>query len=108
MDGQLEVATTLRNILHVLQTDARKYRCFGVYWWPVKALLKTAYGPEQLAMLGDYIDPLVPAVDQAEPAELLRLALEEFTMNDRYNLGRGECISPDGDPYTVYDEDAGI
>ena len=53
------VDTALRNTLQHLQQDPRRYKLFGIYWWPMKDFLKAAgYGPDQLYMLGDYREPL--------------------------------------------------
>jgi hypothetical protein len=50
----LSVDTALRNTLQQLQQDPRRYKLFGVYWWPVKEQLKLAgYGPDQLYMIYD-------------------------------------------------------
>jgi hypothetical protein len=47
--------------------DPRRYKLFGIYWWPMKDFLKAAaYGKDQLYMLADYRDAitadLVPAM----------------------------------------------
>lgn len=104
-----DIDRTLRNILHILQTDPVKYRCFGAWWWPIKALLKTRYTQDNLYMLGDYEDPDGAArVPDLGLVETVGSALEEFQRNAVFNLGSAEVIDPDGEPYTIYDEDAGI
>ena len=100
----------LQNILLQLQQDPTRYRLFGIYWWPVKALLKGAgYGPDQLYMLGDYQDPETAAlVPEMGLEETLRAALEEFGQNARYPHPDGRVETPDGELVTVMDENAGL
>lgn len=106
---EINVQAALRNIVLVLQAEPRKYRCFGVWWWPVKRLLRERYGRDQLYLLGAYEDAGVAAhAPDLPPDELLPLALEEFNQNDRYNLGRNIVVAPDGEPCVIFDEDAGV
>lgn len=107
-DDPLDVRETLRNILLILQQDPIKYRCFGIWWWPVKALLRKFCGRRQLYLLGSYEDPDGAARVPALPLhDTLRAALEEYALNLRYNLGRSEVQDRDGAPYTLIDPDAG-
>jgi hypothetical protein len=42
------VDTALRNTLQHLQQDPRRYKLFGIYWWPMKDFLKAAgYGKDR-------------------------------------------------------------
>jgi hypothetical protein len=55
----------------IAKQDPRRYKLFGIYWWPMKDFLKAAgYGKDQLYILGDYRDAitadLVPAMGQEE------------------------------------------
>ena len=105
----IDLHSTLLNILHVLQADVRNYRNFGVWWWRVKALLKTEYGRDQHLALGDYVDTDGLALTPELPTQdMLRQALAEYALNARFNLQRAEVTDLDGEPYTVIDQDAGI
>lgn len=104
----MDAGKALRNILAILQDNPIRYRCFGVYWWPVKRMLRERFGPSQLYLLGNYEDAdgasRVPALsDQA----MLVAALEEYALNVRYSLGRNTVVDPEGEPYTLIDTDAG-
>ena len=104
------VDTALRNTLQHLQQDPRRYKLFGIYWWPMKAFLKRdGYGPDQLYMLGDYRDAitadLVPAMGQEET---MRAAFQEYRQNACYPHAGGMVEDPDGQMVMIYDEDAGI
>lgn len=108
MDAPLNIQTTLRNVLLLLQTEPSNYRNFGIYWWAVKDMLKAAYTRDNLYMLKDYSDPGAPAVPDVVQEELLRLALSEYASNARYGLGSNVVQDQDGGPYTLFDEDAGL
>lgn len=105
----MDVHATLRNVLQQLQEEPRRYRLFGIYWWPVKALLKRAgYGPDQLYLLGNYHDHATAAlVPRMGLEETVRTALEEFAQNARYPHSDGQVEDTDGSMVTVLDEDAG-
>ena len=105
----MDIPKTLRNIVVLLQADPLQYRCFGVYWWPIKALLKAAgYTREQLPMLGAYEDAAGAAlVPKADLQTTMGAALEEYAMRVRYSLGSDECEIPnDGGTYVIRDDDA--
>lgn len=107
---QVDVSAALRNIVQMLQADPARYKTFGIYWWPVKALLRGAgYGPEQLYMLGRYQDPetarLVPKLDLQAT---LRRALEEHAQNMAFPHADGRVEDEDGGLVTIYDADAGF
>jgi hypothetical protein len=106
----MNVHATLRNIVLLLQADPRNYRKFGIWWWPIKALLRRQYSREQLYLLGPYMDSEAADRMPALPLqEALQAALAEYQQNDRYNIGRGDTVeAPDGDPYTIFDPDAGF
>ncbi|WP_431860171.1 hypothetical protein [Azospirillum sp.] len=106
----MDVHAALRNVLQQLQADPQRYRWFGVWWWPVKALLKRAgYGPDQLYMLGSYQDPETAALVPSEGLEAtLRAAFEEYGSNARFGRPGGRVEGPDGELVTIYDEDAGL
>lgn len=104
-----QIESTLRTILALLQERPERYRCFGVYWWPVKALLKRYYTQDNLYLLGSYEDRDTAArVPRVGLQELIAMALEEYNQNARYNLGRATVVDTDGAPCTIYDEDVGL
>lgn len=106
----MDVAQALRNTVAQLQQDPGRYKWFGVWWWPVKAMLKRAgYGPDQLYMLGGYEDAEVAAmVPPAGVEATLRAAFEEYGQNARYPHPDGRAENPDGELVTIWDQDAGL
>lgn len=101
--------TALRNALAVLQADPRNYRNFGIWWWPVKAVLRASFGREQLAQLGDYMDEDAMArLPRLALEDMLRAAFTEYALNARYALGSREVLDPSGEPYVLEDPDAGL
>jgi hypothetical protein len=110
MSAMIDMPTALRNILQQLQQDPRRYKLFGIYWWPTKALLKRhGYGPAELYMLGPYLDQTTAAlVPKMGLEETLRTALEEYGRNATFPHPGGMVEDPDGEMVILYDEDAGI
>lgn len=106
----LDVPAALRSILLLLQADPTRYQRFGIYWWPVKALLRAAgYTRENLSLLGDYMDPETAAM--VPPGDLratVTAALEEFGQNSRYPRPMGVVENADGELVTIRDEDAPV
>lgn len=106
----MDVQVAFRNVVHELQSDPSRYKLFGVYWWPLKKLLKAAgYGPDQLYMLRDYQDARM--ADDVPPAgleETLREAFVTYQQNLCYPHSDGRVELPDGEMVTMWDEDAGI
>ncbi len=106
----IDMAKTLNTVLHQLQGDPIRYRLFGIYWWPVKLLLKRAgYGRHQLYLLGDYQDAgtadLVPRMNLQDT---MTAALEEFRRNAIFPHAGGMVESPDGEMVRLFDQDAGM
>ena len=52
IDTKVLAASTLQ----LLQADPSRYRCFGVFWYLIKAVLKKYYTQDNLFLLGDYVD----------------------------------------------------
>ena len=103
------IERALRNILATLQVEPRRYRCFGVYWWPVKALLRRRFGVDQLYMLGRYEDPHTAAmVPELGLVDMLTEALVEYAQNYTLRGCDGYVEAPDGEHVTIFDEDAGV
>ncbi|HET8550880.1 MAG TPA: hypothetical protein VFM97_00200 [Gammaproteobacteria bacterium] len=104
-----DVREAMRNVLAVLQADPRHYRNFGVYWWPVKALLRRFYTRDNLYMLGMFEDPDVAAlVPNLGLQDMLAAAFEEYEQNARLGLASAEVEAPNGETVTIYDPDAGL
>jgi len=95
--------------LQLLQDDPRRYRNYGVYWYLVKALLKHYYTRDNLFLLGDYVDPTVTArmPEHADLQEALAAAVETCRVNACYARGSAELTDPEGETFTLVDEDAG-
>lgn len=108
IDAKAFAASTLQ----LLQQDPRRYRCFGPYWWFVKALLKQFYTRENLHLLGDYEPPdaveRLPAAALESLPAMLEAATEEYRQNAMFNLGRNQVEAPDGEVFTLVDPDAGL
>ena len=106
----MDVPQALQNVIGQLQKNPGRYRCFGVYWWPLKKVLKAAgYGPAQLFYLGDYQDEdsaaRVPAGIGLE--DMLTAAFTAYGQNVRFPHTGGFVEDPEGELVVVLDEDAG-
>lgn len=98
-----------RNVVQMLQTDPRIYRSFGIFWWPVKRILKHYYTQENLYLLGDYEDADVAArVPDVGLQEMLQLAIAEHQMLRTFDPGGNKALDPDGDEVMIFDQDAGM
>ena len=74
----------------------QRHRLFGVWWCPIKALLKrSGFGPDQLYMLGSYQNPETAAMTSL--TETLRAALEEYGQSARYPHTDGMVENPDSE-----------
>ena len=104
----IDVAKAFRNTVAELQRNPGRYRWFGIYWWPMKAMLKHAgYGPDQLHILGPYEDTVVAALVPEDTVQgTLRAALEEYGRNARMPHPDGRVETPDGELVTILDGDA--
>ena len=109
-ERSIDVPRALRNILQHLQEEPQRYKLFGIYWWPVKALLKRAgYTEANLYMLGQYQDSMTAALVPAMPLqETMRAALLEYGQNARYPHPAGMVENADGEMVPIFDEDAGL
>ena len=44
----MDIQDALRNVVQQLQTEPKRYKLFGVYWWALKTLIRRAgYGRDQ-------------------------------------------------------------
>lgn len=104
----IDIQSAMRNVLQILQTDPANYKKFGIYWWPVKALLKQYYDQNNLYLLGDYEDPdTAVRVPDVGLKEILKLCFQEYQHNASYGRGSGRVEDPDGEIVIIFDEDAG-
>lgn len=96
--------------LHLLQTDPRNYRNFGVYWFLIKEVLKRYYTRDNLYLLGDYRDQsVIDRMPQHESLqEALAAAVETYRVNAAYGMGTNQFSDPEGETFTLFDEDAGF
>lgn len=106
----IEVREALANVLHQLQGDPARYKLFGIWWWPVKQLLKRAgYDKNHLYLLGSYQDETVAElVPRLDLQGTMREALEEYNFNAKFARSGGRVETPDGEIVVLFDEDAGI
>ena len=106
----VDVHPSLKAVMQQLQDNPQRYRCFGVYWWPIKALLKRAgYTQDNLYLLGSYQDPETAAlVPHMGLQDTLRAAFAEYGQNLRYPHPDGMVEDPDGEMVRLWDEDAGF
>jgi hypothetical protein len=104
----IDVHAAFRNVVQQLQVEPQRYKLFGVWWWPMKALLKRAgYGPDQIYMLGSYQDPETASqVPHEGLLETLQAAFAKFAFNATFPHPGGVVEAPDGEMVTIYDEDA--
>lgn len=97
-----------RNVLTLLQKSPARYKTFGIWWWPVKAILRHHYGPDTLYLLGRYEDRDGAArVPRLSLQDTLARAIEEHRRNSLEGRLDGRVTDTDGEPYLLYDEDAG-
>lgn len=91
----------------LLNEDWRRYRCFGAYWWFVKALLKRFYDRHEMPMLGDYEDPNAADLVEANVTwqGMLEAAVETYRANAAFNLSSQKVEDVHGQPYLLIDPD---
>ncbi len=108
--GTINVPGILASTIKLLDEQPRRYKLFGVWWWPVKALLKQrGYTTTDLYMLGDYVDGITAAmVPPASLEDTLRAAVAEYGQNACYPRSDGTVEAPDGAFVILHDEDAGV
>lgn len=102
-----------RGIVQLLQQDPATYRAFGVYWWPLKRMLKEHYDTETLYFLGGVDDPevreLVETHWKHDDRTLFRAAMNHFRektlWGERYD--GLSSLPTDGAPYMLEDLDMG-
>lgn len=105
----MDVRDALRNVVLLLQADPTGYRRFGIWWWPIKAVLRGAgYNQDHLFMLGQFNDAEQAAMVPRESlADTLRAAFTEYAKNTCYPHADGSVETPDGELVQITDPDAG-
>jgi len=106
-----DVPRALEAILQMLQAEPQRYKHYGCYWWAVKRMLKQhGYTQANLYLLGSSTDPEAEAHLPAETDEyLLAHAIEEQKRRAFSEWDSSDCYYPDtGEPYVLFDQDAGF
>jgi len=106
----VDMKDVFRNIVQQLQLEPRRYKLFGIYWWPIKALLKASgYTTDNLYMLGGYQDEMTASlVPKMSLQDTITAALEEYGQNAVFPHPDGAVEDPNGEMVVVFDEDAGL
>ena len=102
------VPDVLRAIVTDLQQHPERYRWFGAWWWPVKAMLRRAgHGPLLGARLGPYLDKEALATLPAglRPEEVLTQGLREYAVRARFDRSPEWVDAPNGDRIRMHDPD---
>jgi hypothetical protein len=110
MTDAIDPKTLAANVLQLLQQDPRRYRCFGAYWWLIKALLKQFYTRDNLHLLGDYMPPDAGEhmAGEEDLQEALQNAVAEYRANAQFALGSAEVTDHGGGgSFRLVDPDAG-
>lgn len=109
MATQIDPKEFAASVLMLLQDDPSRYRLFGVWWWPVKAILRHLYAQDNLYMLGAYEDPDGAArVPKLPLQETLAEAVEEYRRNAFEGGNARSVTDPQGGDYVIFDADAGV
>jgi hypothetical protein len=105
MDVQAFAASARALILE----NPRNYLGFGQYWFLVKALLRKVFEPEQIPLLGPYVDEsVIERMPKGVPlSELLERAAEEYATNMRLGTPAGLLEDDEGETFTLSDPDMG-
>jgi hypothetical protein len=101
----------LMGVVQMLQDNPAAYLGFGVYWWPVKRMLKEHFGTDVLYMLGPNDDAEVRnELEQywSNDDELFEAACNHYAqaVTDASHLS-GLSVRIDGALYVVSDDDVG-
>lgn len=98
----------LRNIVQMLQIQPEHYRNFGIFWWPLKRILREhGYGPEHVWYLGDYQDPGAPTIKAADDW-IVAQALAYYGWSVAHGPHAHEYHPLTSEPYDVIDIDASL
>lgn len=105
-------ADGVRDVLHAIATDLQgqpmRYRWYGVWWWPIKAMLKRAGWGQNLPMLRNYLDPEAIATIPADlsAGQVLAEGLAQYQIAARFAPQKEWVDTPAGDDMIrIYDAD---
>lgn len=102
------VPEVLRAIVRDLQVNPTRYRWFGVWWWPIKAMLiRAGHQPLLGALLGPALDPTAIATLPADlsPGRVLAAGLRDYQWHARFDRTPSWVDAPNGDRVAIYDPD---
>jgi hypothetical protein len=102
------VPEALANVVRDLQAKPGRYRCWGVWWWPLKAMLIRAGMAAQVRGLGSYMDPEAIATlprDDLSPGRVLAEGLRHYQWAARLGGAAEWADTPDGDRIRIHDPD---
>ncbi len=108
--GPIDPQTFLQSVLHLLQQDPGKWWRLGIYWWPVKLLLKRAgYTKDNLYLLGSYVDPeTAEMVGPGGLKDVLTRAKDELNFNLMHpHSVPGQVENETGELVIMVDADSG-
>lgn len=102
------VPEVLRAIVRDLQVNPTRYRWFGAWWWPIKAMLiRAGHRPLLGSILGPALDPAAIATLPADlsPGRVLAAGLREYQWQARFERTAEWVTAPNGDRIRIYDPD---
>ncbi len=102
------IPEVLRNIARDLQVRPTRYRWFGVWWWPIKAMLRRCgMGPLLGPMLGATVDRDAVATLPAGmgAGEMLAEGLAHYGRAARLAPLAEWADAPNGDRVRIHDPD---
>ena len=102
------VAEVLANVVRDLQDRPGRYRCWGVWWWPLKAMLLRAGLAPQVRGLGRYMDPEAIATlprEDLSPGRVLAEGLRHYQWAVRLAPMAEWTDAPNGDRIRIHDPD---
>ena len=103
-----EIPQVLRNIVRDLQFTPLRYRWFGMWWWPIKAMMiRASLRPLLGSVLGPSMDPAAIAKLPAgiTPGLILAAGLAHYQFCARFDATPRWADTPDGDRIAIYDPD---
>lgn len=103
------VPDALVAIVRDLQTNPLRYRWWGVWWWPIKAMLiRAGHGPLLGPMLGPAMDPAAIATLPREgltPGRVIAQGIANYQLCARFDRTPEWADAPNGDRIRIYDPD---
>ena len=101
-------AQQARNTVALLQREPFYYRNFGIWWWYIKSELKRhGFDKAQLQHLGPYMDASVAEYYAGKTRAEMDFEAFDYQYERTFaNYNDPNCMTPDGDPYLIHDQDA--